>query len=175
MKMKKMLAAVLTVSMLSVLALTGCGSDKGTDQPAVSSDAETVKGYVFDADGVEVAVDTDVTAVVDKLGEPDSYFEEPSCAGQGLTKIYTYAGFQIYTYEKDKTDLIERIVLMDDTVATPEGVDLSMTRDDVIDAYGDDHTGTDNTIVYEKENMKLSFVFDGEAVISIEYVSNNVA
>lgn len=171
MKMKKMLAAVLTVSMLSVLALTGCG-DKESDQPASS---DTVKGYIFEADGVEVAVDTDVTAVVDKLGEPDSYFEEPSCAGQGLTKIYTYAGFQIYTYEKDKTDLIERIVLMDDTVATPEGVDLSMAKDDVIDAYGEDHTGTDNTIVYEKGGMKLSFVLDGDAVISIEYISGSVA
>lgn len=169
MRVKKMLAAVLSVSMLSVLALTGCGSDDGADKKAAE------KAYVFEADGVKVAVDTDAAAVVDKLGEPDGYFEEPSCAGQGMTKIYTYAGFQISTYEEGKKDLIERIVLMDDTVATAEGVDLSMTKDDVTKAYGEDYTGTDNKLVYQAGDMTLNFVLDGDAVISIEYVSGNAA
>lgn len=172
MKMKKLLTAVLTVSMLGVLALTGCGSKDGGAQ---ETSGKTATGYMFDTGKMEIGADMDITSVVSAIGEPDSYFEEPSCAGQGLTKIYTYAGFQIYTYEKDKQDLIERIVLMDDTVATAEGVDLSMTKDDVIDAYGEDYTGTGNTLVYEKGNMKLNFVLDGDAVISIEYISNNAA
>lgn len=171
--MKKMLTAVLSAAMLSVLAMTGCGSDQ--DAKAPEADKKAAEGYVFEADGVKVAVDVDITGVVDQLGEPDSYFEEPSCAGQGISKIYTYGGYTLYTYEDGDKDLIERIVLMDDTVATAEGVDLSMKKDDVIEAYGEDYSGTDNTIVYEKGGMKLNFVLKDDAVISIEYVSGNVA
>lgn len=170
MKMKKIAAAVLSLAMLSAVALTGCGSDKAADAP-VTAEA----GYVFEADGVKIAVDEEITAVAEKLGEPDKYFEEPSCAGQGISKIYTYGGYTIYTYEDGEDDLIERIVLTDDTVATAEGVDLSMTKDDVIEVYGEDHSGTDNTLVYEKGGMKLNFVLKDDAVISIEYVSGNVA
>lgn len=159
--------------MIAALALTGCGSDKAPETPA--ADDKALEGYVFEADGVKIAVDADITAVTEKLGEADSYFEEPSCAGQGITQIHTYGGFTLYTYENGGKNLIERIVLMDDTVATAEGVDLSMTKDDVIEAYGEDYTGTDNTLVYEKGGMKLNFVLDGDAVISIEYVSGTVA
>ena len=64
------------------------------------------------------------------------------------------------------------IILKDDTVATPEGIDLSKTKEDVIAVYGNDYDGTDRMISYEKDGMKLNFIFDGDNIASIEYNSS---
>ena len=54
------------------------------------------------------------------LGEPMHYFEAPSCAFEGMDKIYSYSGFEFTTYTKDNVDYIASIVFLDDTVTTRE-------------------------------------------------------
>ena len=56
-------------------------------------------------------------------------------------------------------------------VATAEGVDLSMTREDVLQIYGADGEESENKITYEKDGTKLSFLFEGDSMVSIEYAS----
>ena len=68
--------------------------------------------------------------------------------------------------------MVGYITLKDDTVATPEGIDLSSTREDVIAAYGEDYAEDDKKISYEKDGMTLNFIFSGEDIASIEYVSS---
>lgn len=136
-----------------------------------TEETETDKGYVFVCNGVEIVVDTDMNDVVEQLGEPNSYFEEPSCAAQGIAKIYTYSSFQIETYPDGDRDLIACIILKDDNVATPEGIDLSMTKDDILAAYGSDYEATETSMVYEKNGTKLCFILDGDSIASIEYDS----
>ena len=110
--------------------------------------------------------------IADALGEPKSIFEEPSCAAQGTAYLYTYPGFTVNTYPDGETNLVGYITLKDDTVATPEGIDLSSTREDVIAAYGEDYAEDDKKISYEKDGMTLNFIFSGEDIASIEYVSS---
>ncbi len=181
--MKKLLVMALCVSMLATIALTGCGSsdkaDAGaegsTQQAAESNDTAKEengeKGYVFEVDGVKVAVDADMAPIAEALGEPASYFEEPSCAAQGIAKLYTYSSFEIDTYPDGDTDLVACIILKDDNVATAEGVDLSMTKADVIEVYGENYVETEGSIAYEKDGMKLCFILDGENIKAIEYNS----
>ena len=116
-------------------------------------------------------VDQDMAEIADQLGEPDSYYEEPSCAAQGIAKIYTYPGFEIETYPDGEKDLIACVVLKDDSVATPEGIDLSMTKEDILKAYGSDYEESGNGMVYEKDGTKLCFIMEGDDIASIEYNS----
>lgn len=190
-------AGMIGVCMMSVCLAAGCGgksaatssgvgkadaaeaagaqeegaAEAKSEESAGSEDAKAGVGYVFESNGVELAADMDMSELADKLGEPANYYEEPSCAAQGIAKIYTYPGFEIETYPDGEKDLIARITLKDDSVSTPEGVDLSMTEDDILAAYGADCEETETSMVYEKGGKKLCFILDGEDIASIEYNS----
>ncbi len=180
--MKKNLCRILTIAMISVFCLAGCGSGDPDAESGSGSAAdgaaeqnqgqETKQGYVFEVNGVTISVDADMDALKSSLGEPKSTFDAPSCAGEGISYVYGYGAYEIETYPEGEKNLIGRITLKDDTVATAEKIDLSKTKTDVISAYGDDYTETDNSITYSRGNMKLTFMFNGEDIASIEYVSN---
>lgn len=178
MKLKKCMAVIMGVCVLSLGLLAGCGSDGdeaandgGQSKQDEGADAAQGGGYVFEANGVKIAMDADMAPLADALGEPSSYFEEPSCAAQGIAKLYTYPGFEVETYPDGDKDLVGCVVLKDDTVATLEGVDLSMTRDKVLEVYGDSGQEAEGSIVYEKGGMKLKFILDGDNIAAIEYNS----
>lgn len=194
MKIRKIIV-MAGVCILCLGALAGCGSDggsktaggTGTGSTGTSGDTEAggtgapgdaeaggtggSGGYVFEANGVKIAVDADMGPIAEALGEPSSYFEEPSCAAQGIAKLYTYPGFTVETYPEGEKDLVASVILKDDTVATPEGVDLSMTRDKVIEVYGDGGQEAEGSLTYEKGGMKLRFILEGEYIAAIEYNS----
>lgn len=184
--MKRRIALLMGMSMVMVSLVVGCGKEE-TDGDSKDADvvveenadqgndgndaAPSTTGYVFKASGVEISVDADMAPIAEALGEPDSIFEEPSCAAEGIAKLYTYPGYEINTYPDGDNDLVGTIVLKDDTVATLEGIDLSMTKADVIDVYGDGYAELEGQIVYEKDGMKLHFILDGDNLASIEYSS----
>lgn len=143
------------------------GGNAGEDRP---SQAE-VKGYGFETGGVVLAPDMDMDAVLSQLAEAKSVFEAPSCAGQGIGYTYDFGAYKVETYPNEGVNYIAYIMLQNDTVSTMEGIDLSMTREDIIAAYGDGYEETEKGLIYEKDGMKLKFIFDGDAIVSIEYAS----
>jgi hypothetical protein len=146
----------------------------GSVQTEQESSADTVAdaGYIFSYHGTVIRVDGEMTTVRALLGEPVSCYEDPSCAAQGIDRIYNYTDFDIYTYADGDVERIRMVVLRTDNVATPEGVDLSASRADVVEAYGEDYTEEKGQIVYEKNGVQLCFILDGEDILSIEYGSN---
>lgn len=147
-------------------------NEGSTEIPETDSTENSVAGYVFDANGVTVKVDMDMDELATQLGESKSIFEAPSCAGEGISYIYNFTSYEIETYPAaDGKNLIGFIVLKDDTVATKEGIDLSMTKEDVILTYGEDYEENGSQISYEKDGTKLNFIFEEDNIISIEYVS----
>lgn len=154
--------------------------ETGQDESAGTSQSEepgqttqnVSSGYYFVISGVTVAVDMDMDELVSQLPEAKSVFSAPSCAGEGLSYTYNYSSYEIETYPAaDGKNRIGFITLKDDTVATVEGVDLSMTKEDAILAYGENYEESTNQITYEKDGTKLNFIYDGDNIISIEYVS----
>lgn len=143
------------------------GGDTGTGQ---SSQTE-IKGYGFKTGGAVLAPDMDMDALLPQLGEAKSVYEAPSCAGQGIGYTYDFGSFKVETYPNEDVNYIAYILLQNDTVSTMEGIDLSMTREDVIAAYGDGYEETEKGLIYEKDGMKLKFIFEGDAMVSIEYAS----
>ena len=157
------------------LVLAACA---GPDAPATTSPAATPGGtplspypeaYVFQVRGTEVAIDQDMAEVLEALGEANSYFEAASCAFDGLDKTYTYSGFVITTRPDGDRDLVNSILLTDDSVATAEGIYIGSSQADVLAAYGDTEVAY-NVIQYTLDNTTLNFILEGGTVLSIEYI-----
>ena len=169
--MKKKLLAIISAA---VLLLTACGGNDElvigadnantntssvtttTENTEVSSEeASVAKGYTFLFNGVEISVDMKMDDLLAKLGAEDSYFEAPSCAFDGMQKIYTYGS-------------------KDDVISTPEGIRVGDTPEKVVETYGEDYTDNNGSYTYEKDAMKLNFIVEDGAVVSIQYKSNAV-
>lgn len=149
-------------------------SQKETEKTNISAQPN-LTGYIFETQGISgmisIGVDMDAASVIQGLGEPASYFEAPSCAFQGIDKMYTYSHFEIDTYPDGDTDKISMILFLDDLVSTPEGVCIGMSKADMEKAYGTDYEVSSGFYRYTKDNMKLSFIIENEEITSIEYDS----
>jgi hypothetical protein len=178
--MKKRFRMVITAGMCVMMAFgaMACGNNSpqqiGGSSDAESNDAAETSGtgYVFSYKGTEIPVDADMAPIAEALGEPSNYYEEPSCAAQGISKIYNYADFDVYTYPDGDVDRVQSVVLKNDNVATAEGVDLSADKAEIMSVYGDDYTESSGQMVYGKDGMKLCFIMDGDSILSIEYNSS---
>lgn len=176
--MKKKLIVLGLVAAMT-LSMVACGDSSDTKviesgaeaSIEAASDSQSEASYTFSYDGMEIKVDDDVAPIVDKLGEPSQYFESPSCAAEGIGKLYTYSDFEIQTYPDGDVDKILYVRLRTDNVATAEGIDLSSSKDDVIAEYGEPTSEATGSMTYEKGGTSLIFIFDGESLSSIEYDS----
>lgn len=166
------------------LGLTACGGGEtaqtppppNSHAPAVQSNAPAQsqaptapESYLFQSGDFAVSIDQDMAEVLSALGEPQSYFEAASCAFEGLDKTYTYPGFQIITRPEGDQDYINSILLTDDSVTTPEGLYIGASKEDMTAAYGEGEE-MGSAMMYTKDNVTLSFIFQDGKVISIEYL-----
>lgn len=185
--MKKKLMSLMLVIMVCIVSLAACGGgdDKGNggndsqgggSAANNSSDNASASGYSFEYKGTSISVNTDIDPIVEKIGEPSSKFEAPSCAGQGTDFIYTYSGFEIDTSPFENiTNAIAAIIIVSDEVETPEGITIGSTKEDVEAAYGTDYTESNGMMTYQKGDMKLNILIKNNAVDSIQYVSNTLS
>lgn len=184
-------AAVLVLC--TALLLAGCGNDAKVIEGEVKTaggeasgetedaddgddaddrdDADGYEGYVFVYNDIVMEMDAEAAPVLEKLGEANSYFEAPSCAFEGVDKIYTYSSFELDTYPTGDKDYISAVIFKDDAVMTPEGVGIGDSREKLAEAYGDGGTEEAGMIVYRKDDMKLCFIIQDDSIASIEYRS----
>ena len=108
--------------------------------------------------------------VKEALGEPTSYYESISCAFEGMDKIYTYGSIQITTYTEKDVDYIYTIVLLDDGIATPEGIYIGSDVLNVISAYGEMEL-EQNVVIYTQGNTSITLGFRDGVVVSITYTA----
>lgn len=146
------------------------GEQEGLQSEAAQAEAN-VKGYVFIHNGVTVEMDTDASSIIEKLGEPVSYFEAASCAFEGLDKMYTYNGFELDTYPMGDKDYVSSLILKDDSVTTAEGICIGDSLEKLQQAYDGEGEESGGMVVYAKDGMKLCFIMQGQEIISIEYRS----
>lgn len=158
-------------------AMSGEDADTGTVDAAGSvgeqpqEKAVEYRGYAFVYEGAVIEMDADAAPVVEQLGEPDSYFEAPSCAFEGIDKMYTYGGFELDTYPMEDKDYISAVIFKDDTLATIEGIGIGDSVSRLEEVYGTQWNDEDGMIVYEKDGTKLCFVVEDDTVISVEFRS----
>jgi hypothetical protein len=145
----------------------GTGEDISTGEDDASG--ETAQGYTFDSNGISIPMNVDAAPIVKALGDPVQYFEAASCAFQGLDKIYTYNGFEIYTYPNGDKDYISSLNFLDDSVTTVEGIYLGSTLEEVKAAYGEDYTQEASAYTYTLGQTELCFIIEEDTVTAITY------
>lgn len=166
--------------------LTACGDDEkvitgdvtniwtqeteNQNDNAGNDEAEETKGgYLFERNGVSIAIEEDAQPVLEKIEEPTSVYESASCAFGDLDRVYTYDGFEVNTYTMDEAEYISLIVIRDESVKTAEGISIGNTVEEVIDVYGEPDVEETTMLTYAKDHMKLCFFIQDDEVISIEY------
>ncbi|MBR5731502.1 MAG: hypothetical protein IKX89_06125 [Firmicutes bacterium] len=168
--MKKKTAALLALIMVLALALSACGNGRNDVSPNPNSGSKS-KDYYFEVNKVKVEMKADAETVLKALGAYKSSYEAPSCAFDGMDKIYSYGGYDILTYTMDGKDFISGVVLRDDTVETPEGIAIGSKLDDVKKKYDAKEDGS--SINVYSDNCRLLIIFDNGVVSSIQYIARN--
>ena len=166
--MKKKMAALLALVMVLSLVLCSCGGGGGSNNGGNNTGS---LDYYFEVKGVKVEMKADAEAVLKALGSYKSSYEAPSCAFDGMDKIYSYGGYDILTYTADGKDFISGVVLRDDTVETPEGIAIGSKLEDVKKKYNAKEEGS--SINVYSENCRLLIIFDNGVVSSIQYIARS--
>lgn len=156
--MKRISVFLLAVIML--LSLVGCGSTDIDPQE---------ENFSFTYNGTKITLGAEAAPIIDALGEPRSYTEEPSCAFEGMDKTYYYGSFYISTYSLDGKDHIYNLWFADDGVATDEGVRIGSSQSQVEDAYGKECFNGTISFVMPKGQSKLVILIEDGKVSSIRY------
>ena len=154
-----------------IVAMLGCvfvGCQKKEEESQ-----QTTGSYTFAVGEVSIAIDAKAAPILESLGAWKDYAESPSCAFEGMDKVYTYAGFEIETYCLDNTDYIAGVRLLDDSVKTDKGITIGSTKDAVKDAYGEPTEESETSISYQSGNTKLQFLLRDGAVCDIQYLKVN--
>lgn len=184
--MKKFIVMFLTAfSMISITACGGPGEKVAggkVENIVTNKEEKSVEiadnvsdkgpaGYGFKVSGTEIYMDESADALIGKLGEADEYYEAASCAFDGMDKVYVYDGFEVDTYPSEDGDKISAVVLLSDSVSTPEGIFIGSSIDNVTEIYGDDYETEDDSMIFTSEGMRLCFVHKDGVVTGIEYLS----
>ncbi|MDR2569374.1 MAG: hypothetical protein LBD23_03620 [Oscillospiraceae bacterium] len=143
---------------------------QGDDDPHVDDVPHILSVFSFKIMDFTIEMDQDIVYVIEALGEPRGIFEEPSCAFDGIDRIFGYSNIQIHTYPKDDHDHIHTISLRDDSIGTTEGgIRLGAKLQDVIDAYGDDYKYDAGMYTFTRGLTTLEFFIDDGEVKGITY------
>ena len=154
----KKLSMILAALLLLTLCLAACDQGKGEE-------------YAFAYKGYTLRIGDDGQAAAAAMGEYLDFRESGSCGAEKNDKEFYYPGFRYDTVWSDGADRIVRIVLTDDSVATPKGIKIGDSKSDVVQTYGHHYTETaDGGFVYTDGNAKLMFGFSDGVVTAIHYV-----
>lgn len=184
--MKKLICLLLVLA--AAVTMAACGEDskpqdtapvvtqgQNATQPADSvpetteATREEPSGLSFQHKGVTVTMGALADPVITALGEPKSCTEEASCIFEGLDKTYFYGSFYVQTSPSAEGDKIMALWLVDDTVATPEGLYIGCTEQQVQDAYGDSATQEGSAYRVAAADTLLTIVLTDGTVSSIQY------
>ena len=150
-----------------ILCLCACAAGSGETAPTEGSDT-----LAFSYGDVTICPGDPAQAVLEALGEPGSYQETPSCAGEGMDKTYGYGGFYLTTYPEGETDRIGQIWFADDTVSTAAGIRIGSLMEQVKRAYPQGSVcagGEQDFYFVSAQKGTLSFTLENGRVTQVQY------
>jgi len=161
--MKKFIVLLLA-SCLLLLVACGGGADS---EPSTNGRPRNVAGnHSFIYNGTAITMGADPTPVRAALGEPRNEMREPNCAIEGEDVLYTYPGIILtFTYPADGgAPFITGLRLLDDSVATPEGLTIGSYTADITQIYGVASREDNNFFYFDKgqSSLEISVNSDGE-------------
>ena len=124
-------------------------------------------GFSFVYNDTLVEMDQDMDYLLPQLGEPAGVFEAPSCAFDGIDRIFGFGAIQIHTYPDGDLDRVHTVSFLNDNIATVSGISLGSSIDDVLAVYGNDYVQDAGMFVFTRNGTTLSFFVDSGMVIGI--------
>lgn len=158
---------ILVVLLMIVLIIGGIAIVNRNSDSVETANNSTEEAFIFEVNGQEIKMGENFLTL--NLPEANSEYEAESCAFNGIEKTYSYDSYEIATYPEDSNEKILTIYLLDDEVATKEGIKIGDTLDDMKQAYGENCEISDISYIYTKGNSTLTFIINGEIISSIEY------
>jgi len=146
----------------------------GTTQPPAETTQPTNVPNVAPAFALTVGdfmiyMDQNIQDVLNAMGEPLGVFEAPSCAFDGIDRIFSFPGLQIHTYPLDNGDFIHTVSIRDDSIMTQNGIYLGNSLDSVLAAYGNDYQQEFGMFTFTKGVTTLQFLVEYDMVVAITY------
>ena len=151
-----------------LIGLTACGEEKTEKVVKKVEEADSSKSFLIEYDDVDVTPG----AIFDesKISKTANVSEIPSCAFDGVDKVYTYPEVEITVAEINGKSTVYSVYFIDETITTGEGVKISDSKDLMIEKYGKDYDNSlNNKFDYNKGNVTLSFVIENDIITGIEY------
>ena len=140
------------------------------DDPVTDDEPHTPQVFFFKIGDVVIDLNQDVSYVISNVGDPVGVLELPSCAFDGMDRVFRYPGADLYTYPAGDNDIVYTIVFYDDSIRTAEGgIRLGSTLQDVLDAYGDDFELDSGMYTFTRGLTTLEFFIDNDIVMGITY------
>jgi len=198
-KIKQYLYIILPVILIQVLLITACSgpsSESNTptpsptetqtpgDTPTPTPDetagpaqtpgdtdppVTTLEDFALIYKEFRIEMNQNINEIINALGEPLGIFEAPSCAFDGIDRIFSYPGLQIHTYPAGDSDFIHTMSLRDDSTGTIEGIYLGDSLLLMLRAYGDDYELEFGMYTFTRGLTTLSFLVEDEVIESITY------
>ena len=151
---------MILLAAVMLLSLAGCGSDDPDSQE---------ENFAFTYNGTKITLGAEAAPIINALGEPKSYTEEPSCAFDGMDKTYYYGSFYLSTYPLDGKDYVYSIWFADDSAATNDGIRIGTTKAQLEAIYGADCFNSTNAYTQTRGSSKLTILIEDGMVSSIQY------
>ena len=162
--MKVLLFALL----LLPLALSGgCAAYGAENRDAYLGEA--LEPFFFPFGDGRVSLGADMEDVVLVLGNPLDIFEIPSCAFDGTDAVFRFQSVQIHAIPEGGASFVHTIVLLDDTVATAEGIMLGSSIDELLLAYGGGYSLDFGMRTFARGATSISFLERDGYVFGITY------
>ena len=156
--MKRISLILLAAVML--LSLVGCGSTDIDPQE---------ENFTFTYNGTKITLGAEAAPIIDALGEPRSYTEEPSCAFEGMDKTYYYGSFYFSTYPLNGKDFVYSFWFADDSVATEDGIRIGSTQAQMETIFGANCFNGTNSYMQSKGESKVVYLLEDGLIKSIQY------
>ena len=168
----KRILLILLAALLTLTMLASCNTSENTDGGEDASKS-ALKSFTYK--GTEVKINSDSKDIVAKLGEPKSTeVFDAGCGDSTPGYIYSYNGFEIITNPKDSVNLVDKVKITSDLVATPEGASVGMDKSDITKIYGEPDAKSDEILRYVGSGVMLQFDLNGSGkVTTITYKPAN--
>ena len=175
MKNKTLMIVILLLIILVLAILVVCNKDKIIPTSATKSTTEeSQKSFSIKFNGIDVTPGEKFEE--NKISEEANLSEIPSCAFDGVDKVYTYSNVEITVADVDKVPTVYSVYFINENISTDEGIKISDTKDLMIEKYGKNYDNSlSNVYEYTKGNVILSFIVENDIITGIEYtlLTNN--
>lgn len=127
-------------------------------------------GFTLDFNGFTIYMNQNMADVLLGIGDPlRPPFEAPSCAFDGIDRIFSYPGVQIHTYPDGDEDFVHTISIRDDSISIYGGIFLGSSFDDVTSVFGTNYDRDFDMFTYTKGDTTLAFLIEDGIVTAITF------